>query len=140
MKILLSLLVLSLFVISCEKKQEIDKRPYKPTIVKNIVRVMMHEWNDFTFLVQHPDSRKIGQLKVTTRVVTILTDKNSEELVSVEYECWRRSCKEIPKNFSVWFINSAKLTVHLHSVKEINGAGWNSGVKPPQSGQTTILE
>ncbi len=140
MKILLKLLVLSVLMVSCKKQQDAAQDPIKPTVVKNIVRVMMHQPNEFTFLVRNPNNNKLGQLKISAAEVNILADQDGEIPISIEYECRSDTCKEIPQNFSRWYTMPKKLTIHLHSAKEINGAGWSTGGKNSQSGQTTILE
>lgn len=126
-------------------KQPVTQEP-SPTSVTNIAQILMHEQGFFTFLVQREDGG-VGRLII--RVVNpyeknriiILRDTTENEPIKVEYKCDIGNpiqCREVPTNFSVWCVNASSLTIHLHSAKEINGAGWNHG-KFGQ-GQVTNLE
>ena len=137
--ILVCFLITSL--ISCATKN--DK--VEPTHVSGITRIFMHEPGNFTFLIEHNDSKKVGQLRVETYRdhTTIVEDLQENQSVSVEYSCGLNSeelyqCKSIPSNFSNWNVGAIKLTIHIHSVKEIDGAGWNHGKFG--SGSTTVIQ
>src|SRR3989344_6882557 len=115
-----------------------------PTTVSGITRVFMHEPGYFTFLVEHNDSKKVGQLRVRTYIddTDIVYDLQENQPVSVEYSCGSHQnrlyqCKPIPQNFSNWTVWAMKLKIHLHSIKEIDGAGWNHGKFG--SGQTIVV-
>lgn len=117
----------------------------EPTSVSGITRVFMHEPGHFTFLVENTDSKKIGQLRVQTyRDDTIIReDLEDGQSIRVEYSCGKYQkefyqCKSIPPNFSNWTVHARKLTIHLHSVKEIDGAGWNHGKFG--RGQTIVVQ
>ena len=106
----------------------------------------MHQPSEYTFFVKKADN-KIGRLRINMRDeinITIIEDLQPNEPVRVEYLCGKgvehpQSCRPIPDSFSYWRVYSAsKLTIHLHSVKEIDGAGWNHGKNG--RGMTTVVE
>lgn len=122
-----------------------------PISVSGITRVLMHRPGEFTFLVEHNDSKKIGQLTVVTRRenTVIMRDLEDGQSIRVEYSCFGElqnyayQCKSIPLNFSNWSIRASKLIIHLNSVKEIGGAGWHHGgsiIGDCIKGQTTIVQ
>jgi len=119
-----------------------DNKPEKieSTIVSGITRVLMHERGHFTFLVQHKNHKKLGQLeaKVSASNVKIFEDLRDDETIRVEYFCPSRNCKPVPVSFSIWSIKPSLLIIHIHSEKEINGAGWNHGKSG--SGSTVVIE
>ena len=113
------------------------------TTVSGITRVFMHEPGYFTFLVEHGDSKKIGQLRVKTinDTTTIVEDLQENQTISIEYFSTQDpflQSKSIPPDFSNWDVQAMKLTIHLHSVKEIDGAGWNHGKFG--RGQTIVVQ
>jgi len=115
-----------------DKKTEI----VKPTVVSGIVRVLMHNLGSYTFLVKQAD-KKIGQLSIHANVqrVHLVEDLTDKEPMRIEIVCgWWNSdrdnqytCKPIPQTFSYWSISANQLVIHLHSVRQIDGAGWNHG-------------
>ena len=149
MKILLAV-VLSGVLASCASNQQEEK--VEPTVVKNVVRVLMHSTGDYTFLVR-TGSNKIGQLRIIMRWeydqnVEMVEDVAEHQNSWIEYNC-SFDCKNVPAAFSYLQDGSVKkLVMHLHSIKEINGAGWTntSGGLPPfigghtERGQTVVIE
>lgn len=137
---LLSFLTIALIGCSTNATEKVE-----PTTVSGITRVFMHEPGNFTFLVEHGDNKKVGQLRVDAHRddTTIVVDLQENQTISVEYSCGKYrdqfyQCKSIPPNFSNWNVRAMKLTIHLHSVKELDGAGWNHGKFG--SGQTTVVQ
>jgi hypothetical protein len=121
----------------------------EPTVVSGISRVFMHEPGNFTFLVEHIDTKKLGQLRVSTygNYVTIVEDLSEDQPISVVYSCSKYTgqsdeksyqCRTVPSNFSNWNVRAGRLTIHLHSAKEIDGAGWNHGKFG--RGQTVVVQ
>jgi len=138
--LVLSFLTISLVGCSTGVAEKIE-----PTTVSGITRVFMHEPGHFTFLVKHADGKKVGQLRVETYrdYTNIVEDLEENQSISVEYSCGSHrnefyQCKSIPPNFSNWNVRAMKLTIHLHSVKEMDGAGWNHGKFG--SGQTVVVQ
>lgn len=139
--ILFCFLTISLIGCSTNATEKVE-----PTSVSGITRVFMHEPGYFTFLVENTDSKKVSQLRVKTyRDDTVLMEDLEEgQPIRVEYSCGNNhrsefyQCKSIPPNFSNWNVYAKKLTIHLHSVKEIDGAGWNHGKFG--RGQTTVVQ
>ena len=132
---------LTISLISCSTKNE----EAEPIRVSGITRILMHEPGYFTFLVEHNNSKKVGQLRVVTYKdnTTILEDLQENQSISIEYSCGSfpgefYQCKPIPLNFSNWSVRAIKLIIHLHSVKEVGGAGWNHGKFG--SGNTTVVQ
>jgi len=117
----------------------------EPTTVSGITRVLMHEPDHFTFLVPNTNNKKLGQLRIRTyqNQTTIVTDLQDNESIKIQYLCgnlrvaW--SCESIPQDFSTWNVDFAsQLIIHLHSAKDIDGAGWNHGKFG--SGNTTVVQ
>lgn len=111
--------------------------------VSGISRVFMHEPGCFTFLVKNTDSKKVGQLRVCSNENNVIISEDLEESQSirVEYSCrpyHHNECNPISSDSSNWNVRTARLTIHLHSVKEIDGAGWNHGKFG--SGQTVVVQ
>lgn len=133
---------LTIFLIGCSTN---TTKKVEPTSVSGITRVFMHEPGYFTFLVENTDSKKVGQLRIKTNIdnVIIMKDLDEGQSIQIEYSCGKfqnemYQCKSIPPNFSNWNVYALKLTIHLHSVKELDGAGWNHGKFG--SGQTVVVQ
>lgn len=126
-----------------------NKEPPKTITVSGITRVFMHEPGRYSFLVEHNQHGKVGHLHTLTTCseyanIQILKDlPNPEDPIWIEILCGcspvYRTCKQIPPNFSFWEISQfGKLTIHLHSTKQVNGSGWNHGKFG--SGTTVVVE
>jgi hypothetical protein len=122
-----------LFVAGCGLNAESERTP---TSVSNIDRILTDDLGHYTFFVQHDsENGKVGRLKIHCHEedVSVLRDIAEDEPIRVEYRCRVPNstgfvqCREIPQNFSVWYVSASSLTIHLHSAKEINGAGWDHG-------------
>jgi len=113
-----------------------EKLPVNIVRVDGVDRVLMHESNHYTFFVSRPDNTVgILDLRTFSGRVTVVEDMPADQPVRVEYTC---RCKEVPPNFVRWRAEPTEIYIRLHSVKEINGAGWNHGKFG--SGQTTVVE
>ncbi|MDP3792528.1 MAG: hypothetical protein Q8Q89_02245 [bacterium] len=134
---------LVLFLFGCEERTRENTNP-ESTVVSGITRILMHETNSFTFLVERADTHKVGQLRIYASKTTLFSDLKEDEPIRVEYRCRSSSrneyyqCKSIPADFSIWSTHPAELTIHLHSTKEVDGGGWNHG-KFGQ-GSTTVIQ
>lgn len=116
-----------------------DKPEIRPVKVSNIERVLMHEPGNFTFIVKNKDG-SFGQLHLSSRGslgVKLLNNLATDEPIRVEYMC-KIQCKDVPENFSAWFVVAKSVRVYIHSAKDINGAGWNHGKHG--RGQTEVIE
>lgn len=124
------------------------KEPVPEDLVSrfSVERVFMHETGSFTFLIPQA-SGKVGQLAVSVSTgaglknVSLVKDALPGQPMTVEFVCGSlrpERCKPIPQGFSVWRVRAYQLTVHLHSVDEISGAGWSRGKLG--RGQTVVVE
>lgn len=97
-----------------------------------ITRVLMHEPGRYTFLIEQDGGRvaqrTIGQMPCTN-VPELFHDVPAGQPMWAEYHTRRSGKRDVC---------DALLTIHIHSVTDINGAGWNHGKFG--SGQTTIVE
>ena len=117
---------LALFLVACGD----DQVQEKSTRVSGISNVLMHEPNNFTFLVPN-GGNKIGQLRINVysrNNVRLIRDLKEDELIHIEIFCpasmgGLKACSPIPVEFYNWNIDARELIIHLHSAKEINGAG-----------------
>ena len=115
----------------------------KPTVIRNVQRIFMHEKGRYTALVKNSNTNKIGRLAIVIYNdlnLMMFEDVPENEQIWIEYYCGYPdyNCKEIPANFSFWKIYPEKVIMHLHSAKEINGAGWNHGKYG--RGQSVVIE
>lgn len=141
MKKLFLAVTLPFFVAGCGQDQE------EPLVFRTVLvdRILMHERGHFTFLVQHEEGR-VGQLEIQTscRMAVIASDVPPGHRMWVSYTCTNgyggeTTCKTVPPIFSSWIVSGAwTLYIHAHTIKEIDGAGWNHGKHG--SGQTVIVE
>lgn len=101
-------------------------------------RILMHERDNYTFFVHFESTQEVGQLNIRSdqNSTKILTDLKEGEPDRIQYKC--RCDHHIPEKFSVWSTGAESLVIHLHSLTEVNGAGWNHGKFG--SGQTTVIE
>lgn len=103
--------------------------------ITNVVRVYMHQPCQYTFDIQVPESKEIssrtfynmcGNMSIPVRRIA---DVPANLPMWVKYTRWNRGCVgTIDQNFEI----------HLHSVTDINGAGWDHG--KGGYGTTTIVE
>ena len=89
---------------------------------EHIVRVFMHEPGDYSVLVN-----------------------NNGELVSKTFACKIRLIRDVPYDEPMYYEGERnrdgyflRVEIHVHSEKDINGAGWNHGKFG--SGQTVEVE
>lgn len=111
------------FLSSCEEKELAQEK------VENIVRVFMHEPGRYSFLIQLSNSS----------VVTMRT--------FLLYNCETKFIMDVPKNEKMWaYIKRESdprvfrtfIDVHIHSVRDVEGAGWNHGKFG--KGQTYVIQ
>lgn len=129
--VLLSLICLMVFLVvmipACSQLP-----PPEVETLQGITRIMMHSPNKYTFFARR-DSQPEQLMHIftvqTTSGISIFDDVHPEEM------CWIRFLR-YDMGANRHYLN--KLEIHLHSVKEINGAGWDHGKHG--SGQTTVLE
>lgn len=103
-------------------------------VIHDVVRIFMHERGHYTFFC-----REKGQSAIRIYTFMCNVDKESGEKivedVPPDRACWVETSNpdpEIGERFR------RKLVIHLHSVREVNGAGWDHGKFG--YGQTTVLE
>lgn len=120
-------------VVVCEPRPEPE-----PVRVDHVVRVLMHDPNDYTLMVQDPGSTHVRQRRFYAAteynksfcrgagLMEIYTDVLPEEDVWAVYKHIEGSTQ------------GCLTELHLHSPQEIQGGGWNHGKFG--SGQTNVLE
>ena len=130
-----------IFCYGCEDKRE--QEHYKVTHrIKNVVRVFMHEPDVYTVYYQKPGSDKIEKEYINslgTDKVAIIADVAPDEMMHVEFACEHLVPCENRKGCNKKLcVNMKKAKIHIHSVDDINGAGWNHGRHG--RGQTVVIE
>lgn len=118
-------LVTATMLIACTEQTDFTTTDYH-----SVVRIFMHEKNHYTFYIQEPAKKEVQILSFMTvysSLPKIFTDVPAGEL------SWIRVGAPFENSRYRW-----SLDIHIHSVSEINGGGWNHGKFG--SGQTTVLE
>lgn len=105
--------------------------PSETKRLDGVTRVMMHEPWRYTFLME--DSGRITQRTIGQNpcgnVPVLFQDVPTGHPMWVEYRTVRSGKTDVCDEL---------ITIHIHSVADINGAGWNHGKYG--SGQTTVVE
>ena len=100
--------------------------------ISNVVGVLMHEPGSYTLEVQNPGSPVVVNTWVRTyygEYAQIVTDApNNEPMWAVL----------IIEHYSAGRVFTRGLELHVHTVQDVNGAGWNHGKFG--SGQTTRIQ
>ncbi len=103
--------------------------PYR---VENVTRVLMHEPSRYTLLTALPDGRieqhTYGGYGLCYKPPDLYHDVPPDKPIWAELREANDGCT--PCTYVA--------SIHLHSVEEINGAGWNHGKFG--NGQTTVVE
>ena len=98
-----------------------------------VVRILMHEPGEFTLLLENPETHLVTEQKIYNRgaETTYVLD------VPPDRPMWAK----------VHFVGNEGITsrrrieFHLHSVDDVNGAGWTRQVgKTTQRGQTEVIQ
>lgn len=101
--------------------------------VKGKMRVMMHSTEHYTVFVELPDG-KVAQHSFRESCLSanpeITHGLSPEQPMSIEYQVVKRAmhsetCDKL-------------IAIHLHSVTEINGGGWDHGKQG--KGQTNVIQ
>jgi hypothetical protein len=124
MRYILAIIVCSVLLLSgCEKKYlRTDKYP-------KVERIFMHRTGDYSWMVLkglklesiHPDFNGVNKADV-------FPDVEPGAPMWVEDEIWNNGCG----------VEVHQVRIHVHSAKEIEGAGWNAG--KGGRGQTNVIE
>lgn len=107
---------------SCTKQEDFTMTTYR-----GVERILMHEPHRYSFFIE-------GQ----TRVLTVNVISRDEVYVKPDVAPGEKCWIEVG---APWVQNECqriKLVIHLHSFKEINGAGWNHGKFG--HGETVVIE
>ena len=118
--------LLALVMVACSSKTDtVEHR------IDNVVRVYMHEPNWYTFDTQEPESPVVKSITLRTHFDKLvrLTDVPLEKPMWVKYATRENGCNG-------YMVQAVE--IHLHSVRDINGAGWNHSKSG--HGQTTVVE
>ena len=98
--------------------------------VYGVQRVLMHEIDFYTFLIREPNSTKLKSLSLSyhdDKSFVLISD------VAPDKDMWLNlKCRVDPTD------KCFEIEIHLHSAKDINGAGWNHGKFG--KGQTDVVE
>ena len=125
--ILLAILGIVLFI-GCEK--EIVDPPKK---IENVVRILMHEPNRYTFLYRTTLWQSLGEKTLSSYDISIFEDVLIDQSNWVQYSFIRQSSWDTPR-----LINCTEIQIHVHSAQDISGAGWDHGKSG--RGSTTVIE
>lgn len=97
----------------CEPESETEHVVLNVVKIENVVRVFMHKEDDYTLVIQEDNSSIIRFERLYHMNTKIYADVPSNEKMWATYTITNHG--------------SGKGELHIHSVKEINGAGWNNG-------------
>jgi len=116
-KTVLLLLAVCFIAYGCSENQ--DKTEER--VIKNIVAVYWHEYNFYSFAVEHEDSsismESFGKYACSQgNIVKLFHDVPNEEKMWAKAEIGTGHCDLIKS-----------LAIHLHSIEDINGAEWDNG-------------
>jgi len=99
-----------------------------PARVDGVVRVFMHDESNYTVMTEDPLSHKL-QTEDYWRP-TIIADAPSDRPMWVD----QQANPEMP-------CRVGRAVIHVHSAKEVNGAGWERHMnKSVQRGTTEVIE
>lgn len=119
--IVFGFIALALIVSGCETPS--DEK------IENVIRVFMHEPNKFSFMIQTQESSEIRMITLEGKAEFIADALETEKM-------W-----VIARGRQVHYggyVSVNRLEIHIHSPKDINGAGWDHGKFG--SGQTQVIE
>ena len=73
----------------------------------DVVRIFMHLPNEYTFVTEENGEYKLHHFRDCDKITWLRDAKPNE-----------------PMHIEGWYGSGSEITVHLHNVEEINGAGW----------------
>ncbi len=88
--------------------------------IDHVQRVFMHDTDEYTFMVQNPDTGTMRMEKRHANSVTLVRD------VPPDKEMWAKYVNTGGCGEDGTGINGT-LTIHLHFSTEVEGAGWDRG-------------
>ncbi|MFA6963092.1 MAG: hypothetical protein WC227_00015 [Patescibacteria group bacterium] len=123
----LVVVVLGAFIFSAWREKVEAARPATVLRYDNVVRVLMHEPNYFSLYTEQTDSKILGYQE--------FSDCSFTEIIA-----------DVPPGEKMWALKTEikgtptkwLLQIHIHSPKDINGAGWDHGKYG--RGQTVPIE
>lgn len=126
-----AILLAAIFAIpGCDCGNSTPPKSPKIDIYRNVDRVFMHEPGQYTFLVSD-DTKRLWLItpRTTSGYFLIFAD------VSANEPMWAKVTYDETKDF---YEGRTEVEIHIHSAKEIDGAGWDFGKQG--KGQTVPVE
>jgi len=107
--------------------------------VDGVVRVLMHQPDEYTIMIKSANSSEIAMKHI------IVTKTNATKFladVSAGEDAWVKLTKDQLFNKSSLYYYARSIEFHIHSVKEVDGGGWEKreGRRSTHQGQTNIIE
>lgn len=120
---------------------EFESHSYVADIpIYNVQRVLMHEEGNYDFLIFGQDSVSLQEIQINgskTLYADVPPDKNI--WLDLHYKVYSPAEeKQLKANPKLGFSHCLGVEIHLHSAKDINGAGWDHGKSG--KGQTNVIE
>lgn len=97
--------------------------------VDNVVRVFMHQPHEYTFMIEKDGTAELETHHFRYAKIRLVAD------VPAEDQMWAL-VREVEERGGYKFVE--EIVIHIHSPKDINGAGWDRGKSG--SGQTHVVE
>lgn len=131
---LVAILAMSLCASACTSKEECLSKSHN---IEHVARVFMHEPGVYSIMVENPATHELSMveefpgsaLSLTKFRATVIADVLKGDGIwarnEAVYDADKRSCDH-------------HITIHIHSITDINAAGWNHGKFG--SGTTTVVE
>lgn len=123
--VMLLVLAATMLLQGCSKAPPDEK-------IGNIVRILMHEPGHYTVLTQESPTSAIIERSAPRGTLTEAT-----------------YLSDVPEDQPMWLSSHSELigiagirtyvVFHIHSVQDINGAGWRNSGKFGSSGQTNVV-
>ncbi len=131
----LGLLLVLVFFGGCQKKYYIDKTTYEDETITDIVRVFWHEQRHYSFYIQ-----KEGSQEINIKEIDVVYNYDKSVKIFSDVPAGNKMWAKIKESRGRTGFNyyTVYLEIHLHSVKDVEGGGWNHGKFG--SGQTQVVQ